>query len=74
MQTGNFENFSGTIEQIGPLYSFVGSEFALVIAAIVFWLGWHVVQLRQEKREYDQYSRAASKPDTASPDDAPPSD
>lgn len=53
MTTGSFENFAGTIADIGPLYPFVGSEIFLVIAAVIFWLWWHVSELRIEKREYD---------------------
>ena len=61
MSTGNFENFAGTISDIGPLYPFVGSEMMLVIAAVVFWLWWHVSEMRMENREYEEdierYSR-----------------
>jgi hypothetical protein len=53
MTTGSFENFAGTIADIGPLYPFVGSEMLLVIIAVIFWLWWHVSELRIEKREYD---------------------
>ena len=54
MTTGAFENFSGTIADIGPMYPFVGSEWLWLILAIVFWLGWHIRQIRQENREYHQ--------------------
>jgi hypothetical protein len=54
MSTASFENFAGTIADIGPLYPFVGSEMILVIVAVIFWLWWHVQQLRAEQREYDE--------------------
>jgi hypothetical protein len=53
MTTGSFENFAGTLTDIGPLYPFVGSEMAMFVIALVFWLGWHISELRIEKREYD---------------------
>ncbi|MGB1883388.1 MAG: hypothetical protein ACPHUF_05745 [Gammaproteobacteria bacterium] len=54
MSTGSFENFAGTITEIGPLYPFVGSEMILVGAAVIFWLWWHISEMRIEKREYEE--------------------
>ncbi len=51
MSTGVVSNWKEVISEIGPIYPFVGSEFFLVILAIVFWLGWHVLQWRMEKVE-----------------------
>ena len=52
MMTGNFENWAGDIMQLGAVYPFVGSEFLLFILGMVFWLGWHIIQLSQEGGEY----------------------
>ena len=52
MSTGNFENFTGIIADIGPMYPFVGTEKALFLFAVVSWVVWHIVQLYLEKREY----------------------
>ena len=65
MSTGNFENFAGVITDIGPLYPFVGSEFVLVIAAVIFWLWWHVSEMRIEKREYEEEIARYSDPKAA---------
>jgi len=54
MTTGNFENWAGNIAEIGPIYPFVGSEFLLFILGLVFWIGWHIVQARQEKRQLQE--------------------
>ncbi len=54
MATGNVENWTGNIADIGALYPFVGIETPLVIAGVVFWIGWHVVQLRRESAELDE--------------------
>lgn len=57
MSTGNFDNWDGNMTDIGPLYPFVGSEVLMVIIAIVFWIGWHVLQLRMESQQLDEEAR-----------------
>lgn len=52
MSTGNFENWAGTIADIGPIYPFVGSEGLLVALGLAFWVGWHLLQLCMESGEY----------------------
>ena len=54
MTTGNFANWAGKILDIGPIYPFVGWEFTLFILALIFWLGWNVLQLRVESREFNE--------------------
>ncbi len=40
--------------QIEAIYPFVGTEVLLVIAGFVFWIWWHVKQMRDENRELDK--------------------
>ncbi len=54
MSTGNVESFAGKINEIGPMYPFVGWECFLVVLGIIFWIGWHIWQFRFEIREYDE--------------------
>ena len=54
MSTGSFENWAGTITDIGPIYPFVGTEMLLVIAGLVFWIWWHIAQSRQEKKSFQE--------------------
>jgi cytoskeletal protein RodZ len=54
MSTGSFENWAGTITDIGPLYPFVGTEMLWFILGLVFWIWWHVVQTKRENREYEE--------------------
>ena len=54
MSTGNFENWAGTITDIGPMYPFVGTEMIWVIAGLVFWIWWHVVQTKRENKAYEE--------------------
>ena len=53
MSTGNFANWDGDLLQIGPIYPFVGSEMLMVILAVVFWIGFHILQIRTENRNHD---------------------
>jgi hypothetical protein len=56
-----FTNWDGNIVDIGPIYPWVGLEAVMVIAAFVFWIGWHVVQLREENRRFEDEARALRK-------------
>ena len=53
MSTGNFANWDGDLTQLGPIYPFVGSEMLMVIIAVVFWIVWHILQIRMENRQHD---------------------
>ncbi len=57
MATGNIENWTGNIAEIGAMYPFPGAETALFIAGVVFWLWWHIAQLRAESAELDEEVR-----------------
>jgi len=57
MATGNVENWTGNIAEIGAAYPFVGIETPLMIAGIVFWVWWHISQLRAESRELEEEVR-----------------
>jgi len=54
MNTGNIANWDGDLTLLGPIYPFVGSELIMVIIAVVFWVGWHVLQIRAENRQHDE--------------------
>lgn len=50
MATGNFDSWAN-VDTLGPIYPFVGSEGILCIVILIWWIGWHIVQLRREARE-----------------------
>ncbi len=52
MTTASFQNWAGSILDIGPIYPMVGSEVWLLIIGLVCWIGWHVIQTRGETRAY----------------------
>ncbi len=39
---------------IGPLYPFVGLEGLMVVLGVVFWVGWHILQIASENRQLDE--------------------
>ncbi len=53
MSTNGMNNWAVDLADVGAVYPFQGTEFAMVILAVVFWIGWHVVQLRSEETEVD---------------------
>ena len=57
MTTGSFENWAGTIADIGPIYPFVGSEWLLWIIGMAIWIIWHIAQSRIENKEYSEELR-----------------
>ena len=64
MSTTIVESWATNISELGPIYPFVGSEFLLWIIGLVFWIGFHVIQMRQESTELAKDAEAASHPDT----------
>ena len=40
------------LKDVGAVYPWVGWELAMVLVGVGLWLLWHVIQLRQEKREF----------------------
>jgi hypothetical protein len=54
MTTGNFQNWAGTITEIGPIYPFVGTEVLLWILGMACWIGWHIWNVSTESREWKQ--------------------
>jgi len=57
MNTGSFSDWSGAMFDLGPLYPFVGWETEMVIVLTIFWIGWHVVQIRGEHRQREEEAR-----------------
>jgi hypothetical protein len=50
------------IAPVGPIYPFVGSEGLLFILGLIFWVAFHIVQLRRENKSYDDAETELEKP------------
>lgn len=58
------QSWSGAdLSQIGPIYPMVGTEFTLFIIGVAFWLAFHIIQARIEKREMEEDEAAARSPE-----------
>jgi len=55
--TAPFNDWSGNMFDLGPLYPFVGSEGALVVLLVLFWIVWHILQIRMENRTLNEEAR-----------------
>jgi hypothetical protein len=63
MSTGDFQDWTGNILDIGPVYPFVGSEVFLWIVGLACWIGWHLWQARFESKTYREDMEKLSKND-----------
>ena len=53
MSTNGMESWAVNLSTVGAIYPFQGSEMLMVIIGLVFWIGWHVLQTRQESAEIE---------------------
>ena len=64
MSTTVVETWAGAdLSQIGPIYPMVGWEVTLFIIGVAFWLIFHVMQAKIEKKEMEADEAAARSPD-----------
>jgi protein-S-isoprenylcysteine O-methyltransferase Ste14 len=53
------------LKDVGAIYPFQGTEVVMVIIGVVFWIGFHVYQMRQEAREIEEELSADKRGDEA---------
>ncbi|RWC06204.1 hypothetical protein [Mesorhizobium sp.] len=53
MSTNGMESWAVDLKDVGAIYPFQGFEVVMVIVGLVFWIGWHVLQTRQENAEIE---------------------
>jgi hypothetical protein len=53
MSTNGMESWAVDLKDVGAIYPFQGAEVVMVIIGLVFWIGWHVLQTRQESAEIE---------------------
>ena len=63
MSTTGITSWAVDIGQVGAIYPFQGTEFILFLAGVAFWIIWHIVQLRQEDRTYEDDLRHLKDPE-----------
>ncbi len=63
------ENWVGDISEIGAIYPFVGYEGLMVLLGLIFWIGWHILQIKDEAREWRETIDAHAHKQTPKPGD-----
>ncbi len=58
MSTNGMTDWAVDLADVAAIYPFQGSEMLMYILALVFWIGWHVIQMRQEAAELDRDAKA----------------
>ena len=51
MSTNGMTSWAVDLKDVGAIYPFQGTEVLLVIVGLAFWIGWHILQTRQESAE-----------------------
>ena len=58
MSTNGMTSWAVDLKDVGAIYPFQGSEVVLVILGLIFWIGWHILQMRQEAAEIEKEEKA----------------
>lgn len=53
MSTIGYDSWAVDLADVGAVYPFQGWEFAMFIIGLIFWIGWHVTQIRVENAEIE---------------------
>jgi hypothetical protein len=54
------ESWAVDLKDVGAIYPFQGSETILVILLVIFWIGWHIWQIRHESATLESERRRAA--------------
>ncbi len=54
MSTIGYESWAVDLAEVGAIYPFQGAEVLMVLVGIAIWIGWHIVQIKQENREIEE--------------------
>jgi hypothetical protein len=65
MSTIGLSSWAVDLKDVGAIYPFQGTEVLMVIVGVVFWIGWHVIQMRQESDEIAEEMRADQRNEAA---------
>ena len=51
MSTIGYQNWAVDLAEVGAIYPFQGYEVLMTVVGVIFWLGWHWLQFRNENEE-----------------------
>jgi hypothetical protein len=58
MSTNGLTSWAVDLKDIGAIYPLQGLEWLFVILGLAFWIGWHIIQTRQETEQIEAELRA----------------
>lgn len=53
----SLDTWAVDLADVGAVYPFQGTETLLVVVAVIAWLAWHVVQIRNEQKQHRDEAR-----------------
>jgi hypothetical protein len=53
MSTNGMTSWAVDLKDVGAIYPFQGAEWLFLILGVIFWIGWHIIQTKQETAELD---------------------
>ncbi len=65
MSTTGITTWAVDLKDVGAIYPFQGAEVLMVIVGVIFWIGWHIVQMKQESAEIAEAMKADMQGDQA---------
>lgn len=65
MSTIGYSSWAVDLKDVGAIYPFQGTETIMVVLGVAFWIGWHVLQIRQEEAEIAAEMKASNRDDVA---------
>jgi hypothetical protein len=65
MSTIGIGSWAVDLKDVGAIYPFQGAEVAMVVLGLAFWIGWHIVQMRQESEEIAEEMQADQRGEAA---------
>ncbi len=65
MSTNGMTSWAVDLKDVGAIYPFQGAEVLMVVIGVAFWIGWHVIQMRQENEEVAREMQADAEGDQA---------
>jgi hypothetical protein len=61
MSTNGMTSWAADLKDVAAIYPFQGAEVLMVILGLAFWIGFHVLQIRNEQREVKHEMQADPK-------------
>jgi hypothetical protein len=54
MSTIGYEDWAVDLAEVGAIYPLQGWEVPMTIIGVIFWLGWHFIQIRRESEHLEK--------------------